>query len=544
MFPYPPPYFFPPGHPGAHPGQATDQQSSPKDTPTTPQSPSQDVQSSSSQPQTVVSPGQGYYPYAVAGHGFLSEPPHCYAPFTAEFRANNVPPPKFDLTLGYKRKVALDAAASSPHSDVGSTQSLVAGHQGTPGSNYETYIPKPPSSEIQAQRSGKLNALTNTPTGLPTLAMAMDPQNFPFVEGARQMNVRNYGVVKLRNIPFATKRSEVIAFLGRNSKILNDSDEPVHIIMERVTSKTMDAYVEFTTLEDAMKAVERHHLNSQTGRLSRLGDRPVEVELSSQASLMKDLFPLATGMRWDGATPEFKPFNHNEPWENFKGFISEEEMTMLVKHVEVPHRSPFSKQCPQRPFECLISTLKKFPWYVTDRITISQRRAVFEATCDLLRLLSGSIYRNSDPINLNTQLYKRVIASAMSCPGFSPMMKDGIAYIVNMSGLEQRSFGQPRFAECWRHQYALAPKPGIPLDVLEWYIAIIREQSHRDVMGRPLSKRTVVQEKGEATDMYWGYFWAEVGYSMGPQFDTMTLAQAAYAELTAVERILGRVFSG
>jgi hypothetical protein len=130
----------------------------------------------------------------------------------------------------------------------------------------------------------------------------------------------------------------VIAFLGRNTRILNDTDEPVHIIMERVTSKTMDAYVEFISLEEAMKSVERHQNNLAHGRLSRLGDRPVEVELSSQGNLMKDLFPLAAGVTWNGASPQFKPYSHNEPWENFKGFISEEEMTMLVKHVEVPHR--------------------------------------------------------------------------------------------------------------------------------------------------------------------------------------------------------------
>jgi hypothetical protein len=108
--------------------------------------------------------------------------------------------------------------------------------------------------------------------------------------------------------------------------------------MERVTSKTMDAYVEFISLDEAMRAVERHHNNLANGRLSRLGDRPVDVELSSQCSLMEDLFPLAAGVIWKSATPEFKPFNPQEPWDNFKGFVSEEEMTMLVKHVEVPHR--------------------------------------------------------------------------------------------------------------------------------------------------------------------------------------------------------------
>jgi hypothetical protein len=72
--------------------------------------------------------------------------------------------------------------------------------------------------------------------------------------------------------------------------------------------------------------------------VSRLGDRPVDVELSSQESLMKDLFPLARGIVWNGVSPQFKPYNPSEPWENFKGFVSEEEMIMLVKHVEVPHR--------------------------------------------------------------------------------------------------------------------------------------------------------------------------------------------------------------
>ncbi|KFA75376.1 hypothetical protein S40288_02022 [Stachybotrys chartarum IBT 40288] len=532
--------------------------------------------------------------------------PRNYAPLTAGYQAMNIPPPKFDLAAGGRlplvRSVGTSDTSPAKSSSV-TSQSMSQPSHGHPGAHHvgsvspgehvthkhlspvslgknigeasplslvpkaapmqqyqhvapaqcmlstavmssqEGYNPSLAAADPKAQRSDKLNVLTGTPSGLPTLAIAMDPQHFPFVEGARQMAVKNYGVVKLKNIPFSTKRSEVIAFLGRNSKILNDSEEPVHIIMERVTSKTMDAYVEFTTLEDAMRAVERHQNNQRDGRLSRLGDRPVEVELSSQASLMKDLFPLATGLIWDGASPEFKPHNWDEPWENFKGFVSEEEMTMLVKHVEVPHRSPFSKECPQRPYECLISTLKKFPWYVTERITISQRRAVYRATCELLRLLANSVRKGDDSINLSEQLYRRVTESAMSCPGFTSLMKDDVAYMTNMSDMEQRAFGQPRFANSWRHQYAIAPKPGIPLDVLEWYLAIIREQSRRDILARPLKERSEIQEKTEKTDMYWGYFWAEVGYTMGPQFDKMTLAQAAHAELSAVERILGRVFA-
>lgn len=139
-------------------------------------------------------------------------------------------------------------------------------------------------------------------------------------------------------IPFGTKRAEIIAFLGRNSRILNDNQEPVHIIMERVSSKTQDCYVEFVTLQDAVKAAERHKENVQRGRPTRLGDRPVEIQVSSQAALMQDLFPLASGVFWDGAKPMIQAPIPGQPWKTFKGFVTEEEMTMLVKHVEMPQR--------------------------------------------------------------------------------------------------------------------------------------------------------------------------------------------------------------
>ncbi|EFY95219.1 RNA recognition, RNP-1 [Metarhizium robertsii ARSEF 23] len=478
--------------------------------------------------------------------GTLTEPRN-FAPQTSGLSAavTSEPPPKFDLSLatGVRKNDTVSTNAQTivhttyyppgTDHDIGSTAIVpFADHR---------YVS--PHSQIQNLRSDTLNHLTATESGLPALHNALDPQYFPFLEGARQAVATNHGVVKLKNIPFATKRSEVIAFLGRNSKILNDADEPVHIIMERVTSKTMDAYVEFVTLDDANKAVEKHQQNILGGRISRLGDRPVEVELSSQESLMKDLFPLAKGIMWNGASPQFKPLNPNEPWENFKGFVSEEEMIMLVKHVEVPHRSPFSKDCPQRPYECLISTLKKFPWYVTDRITISQRHAVFKATCELARLLSRSIQKQDDQVNLTHQLYRRLIATAMKCPGFTPLMKDDISYLANLSDMEERRYNQPRFASCWRHQYSLAPKPGMPLDVIEWYIAMIREQTHRDMVARPHVERTILLEKSQETDMYWGYFWAEIGYMFGPAFDQMTLSQAAHAEFTAVERILARALT-
>lgn len=139
-------------------------------------------------------------------------------------------------------------------------------------------------------------------------------------------------------------------------------------------------------------------------------------------------------------------------------------------------------------------------------------------------------------------------------------MKDDIACLAGLSEMDERRYNQPRFANSWRHQYSIAPKPGMPLDVLEvfftctlcslkaltcfqWYIAIIREQTERDMLTRHHADRTVLQEKSQETDMYWGYFWAELGYMFGPAFDQMTLSQAAQAEFTAVERILARALA-
>lgn len=100
-------------------------------------------------------------------------------------------------------------------------------------------------------------------------------------------------------------------------------------------------------------------------------------------------------------------------------------------------------------------------------VTVQQRHAMHKATCDLLRILVCSIRDKRDEVNLTTRLLKRVVTAAMRCEGFSVAQKDDIAYLVDMSDMEQRAFGQPRFAESWRHLYVLVPKTGVPLDVIE-----------------------------------------------------------------------------
>jgi len=129
-------------------------------------------------------------------------------------------------------------------------------------------------------------------------------------------------------------------------------------------------------------------------------------------------------------------------------------------------QSPFSRDCLQRPYECLISTLKKMPWYKTELITVRQRYSVFRACLELVRLLQKSI-RDRRHNDLNGMLLKRLVTAGMLCPGFTVLMKDSIAYQAGLTDMDIRSFNQPRFANMWVHQYALAPKPDTPLDMLE-----------------------------------------------------------------------------
>ncbi|KUI57034.1 hypothetical protein VP1G_04374 [Cytospora mali] len=402
----------------------------------------------------------------------------------------------------------------------------------------------PVPDHIRNMRSKQLNELTQGPTRRPSLEVALSTENFPFVESARNAQPTNtYGVIKLKNIPFSTKRSEILAFLGRNSKVLNDNQEPVHIIMERVTSKTNDAYVEFMSMQAAVSAVEKHQKTVAAGRLSRLGDRPIEVELSSQSALMKDLFPLAKGVRWDGAFPVVLQDHPTEPWNCFKGFVTEEEMSMLVKHVEIPQRSPFSRDCPQRPFECMISMLRKFPWYKTECITIKQRYSIYNACIKLLRNLQHAIRGKKNDGFLTEQLFRRLWTAAMLCHGFTVTMKDNIAFQVELPDDRLREFNMPRFANMWVHSYTLAPKPGTPLDVLEWYIALIREETHRTVGLQLPNIQAQIHKEGALTSLYWGFYYKELNLPHGPEFDNMTLAQMADLEFGCITNILSRALS-
>jgi hypothetical protein len=75
---------------------------------------------------------------------------------------------------------------------------------------------------------------------------------------------------------------------------------------------------------------------------------------------------------------------------------------------------------------------------------------------------------------------------------------------------------------------------------LQYYIAIIREETTRMVNALPPMLRRQVCAMGNETDPYWGYFWAVVGYPEGDEFEKMSLHQCAAMEITAIDNILCR----
>ena len=110
--------------------------------------------------------------------------------------------------------------------------------------------------------------------------------------------------------------------------------------MEPITGKTADAFVEVQTMQDAIDAVEKHRQRLADGHVDRLGDRPLDMEVSSQDALLKPVFKSgSTGVEWRGGTPHILPRAPGQKFGFFKQFVSAEELTMLLKHAETPVRT-------------------------------------------------------------------------------------------------------------------------------------------------------------------------------------------------------------
>ena len=175
----------------------------------------------------------------------------------------------------------------------------------------------------------------------------------PMIEACRVARPSTAGVVRIKNIPYATTRSEITAFLGRNAHILNQPVgspyHAVHILVDRHTCKTMDAFIELDNVKEAQWIVGSFSRRIASGRHSKLGDRNVTVEMSSMGDFMAELFPRAKNVEWEGSIPKINNtvvfYYENVPAQGFNGFLQDEEICHMVKHAETPQRVSDHSPC-------------------------------------------------------------------------------------------------------------------------------------------------------------------------------------------------------
>lgn len=116
---------------------------------------------------------------------------------------------------------------------------------------------------------------------------------------------------------------------------------PIHVIMEKSTGKTMDAFVEFPSHRDASLCIRRYEDVCFPGRGMKLGTRNAELELSDQAELMEAVFPRARLVKFDpmNGAPTILDPSLDPSWSTgFRGYFTLEEIHGVTRYTELPSR--------------------------------------------------------------------------------------------------------------------------------------------------------------------------------------------------------------
>ncbi|KAI4278304.1 MAG: hypothetical protein LQ337_001126 [Flavoplaca oasis] len=318
------------------------------------------------------------------------------------------------------------------------------------------------------QQGGSVQFQELTRNGGPTYDQAIHPDILPFAENARKAKPAEWGVLRIGNIPYTLTKQEVLGFLGRNAKIITpEYGVAVHIIMDRPTGKTMDCYVEFFSQGDAQAALNKCLMR---GNQLRLGDRVVDVHMSSQDELLKELFPRAKNCTWEHGRPKIT--ESTEPYNTgFKAFVTNEELLQTVTWADKPHRHPSKGMLLRPTLEGSNLTSKQFPWSCVDRYTIKTRDELFKSTLSLINILMNELNKANEMYrpNISETLLIDLLYAALNVPAFSEQQRWRLRKAASTTGARVR---MSPLAEVWPFE-VLGRKVGIDEDVVQV----------RDVMG-------------------------------------------------------------
>ncbi|KAF8250466.1 hypothetical protein K440DRAFT_659461 [Wilcoxina mikolae CBS 423.85] len=338
-------------------------------------------------------------------------------------------------------------------------------------------------------------------------------RNAPFVDLGRNSLPQNWSCVKIGNIPYNVSSEDLLEFLGKNSNIVPEAfgSIGVHVIMDRSTGKTMDAYVEFLNAKDAWKCVSR--------RRSRiLGNRHLSLDIVDPAELMKDVFPRAKGIVWDGVVPSLSP--DKSEFGAKTEIISREELVLIVNHARTPHRS-------------LMSIVSKFPWFAIHLYTIQQRDYIYQALLSAIDILKRQIKRGRTMPNLDLDLLKSLLHVGIRCSGFTDTQKYELVKTAEFGAEGIRVDADINILSGFE---ALGKAVGAERKVLEFY-ALLLELSVSPFLSEPSSqglaaadlirsKNTTKQPPEESKTSY------------------LTMAEASAMEWATVEKAVRTVLPG
>ncbi|EME48599.1 hypothetical protein DOTSEDRAFT_49044 [Dothistroma septosporum NZE10] len=379
----------------------------------------------------------------------------------------------------------------------------------------------------------------------------------PLLELCRDVHPSTAGVVRIKDIPYQTTRQEMTAFVGRNAQILRMPEgspyHAVHIMMERETGKTMDCFVEFSSPTEAGWVVRQFQRRIDSNRPPKVGDRVVEVAFSSQDELMAELFPRAKHVRWNGGQPVVdrteRKYYADKPAAGFQGFLHTEEFVALGKHAGLSDRSPFASKSPCRVYESMITTLQKYPWYAVEHVTIRERRAIYDCTTTLVRILIENLRRANNrysPLEPTPALLQELVVAALTCPGFSEKQKSNIVAQLHQNGFKSmadghginvRLGGNHELSTTWPFA-TLSIVPGTNMDLVKYYAGLFRQATEAS-QSPSLHDRQMAKSNGTKSGPM-----GEIHINYGKNVGDLSLAEVAKREYNKIEQLLGRVCKG
>ncbi|KXT03832.1 hypothetical protein AC578_8926 [Pseudocercospora eumusae] len=385
----------------------------------------------------------------------------------------------------------------------------------------------------------------------PTIEEAFDA--LPLIELCRMVHPSMAGVVRVKDIPYGTTRQEMIAFVGRNAQILRQPEgapyHAVHILMERESGKTMDCFIEVSTPNEAAWVVSQFAKRAERRRPPKVGDRLVEVLYSSQDELMAELFPRAKHVRWSHGQPVVDKTSRNyyagQKASGFQGFLHSEELVAMTKHALLSERSPFASKSPCRVYEAMITLLYKYPWYDTEHITISERRAIYDCAIGLAKTLINELRRGTNkptPLQPTSALLQELAVAMLSCPGFTEKQKAAIVSqlyqgnyqsMADGRGVNVQLGGRHEFSFVWPFS-ALSMLPDADPRLMRYYAGLFRQAT---------SKPTLAERQAAKAAGYEEKPMGNIKVNYGDNAKDLSLAEVAKMEYDEIETMLGRVLA-